>query len=378
MPSRRRERAWASSQGTKTRYLFGSYFNSSTRTPLGSDELTDDVVGEYPDPNPFYNHKMVREYALINGGIGNKATDRSEWSNWPVNGDQYPNTDPLSISLPSADVANILARSNPNRPSVSLPVFVAELKDLPGMIRHAGRLVRTKARELLTPKGAAEANLAYQFGMAPLFGDISKMLDFTQVVQRKRDELERLHSKGGLKRRVRVGEASVSWQGAEGLIEWDPEIRGYYTKETTGTRWATVRWLPDYTLIPSASDLDREAWMLAFGLHLSISDLWELLPWSWLIDWFTNFGDILMSQRNHVPVFPSNLCVMTQTRTVTTCVATSGLPQGVTMSGTTKRTFTTQERSVPALVTYPSASLPFLGAGQLSILASLSVLSQHR
>jgi len=381
MPSRNRSRSLAGFYGNYERWLFGSYFLTSHRTtaPL-LVETCSDTVGQRDVSNPFYLTRTSREYALINGEEGQPYNPNSTgyiYRNYPMNGGGEPNLDHLSVTLPSADVANILARSNPNRPSVSLPVFVAELKDLPGLIRFVGRSTIQHARNLVRDGKAtlAEANVAYQFGMAPLYSDLAKMFDFSDLVERKRNQLERLHSKGGLKRRITVGEASAQHDNAPGLMEGTPEIHGFFRKKTTGRRWATVRWRPVYTSIPSASQLDREAWMSTFGMHLSLADFWELLPWSWLIDYFTNIGDLLSAHRGGIPVEYSDVCVMTHMRTTMECVVTRVVPRGVIVQGTTIRTVESKARApVSSSIILPSAKLPFLGAGQLSILASLSIL----
>jgi hypothetical protein len=33
--------------------------------------------------------------------------------------------------------------------------------------------------------------------------------------------------------------------------------------------------------------------LLLFGLRINPTHLWQIMPWSWLIDWFTNLGDII-------------------------------------------------------------------------------------
>lgn len=40
-------------------------------------------------------------------------------------------------------------------------------------------------------------------------------------------------------------------------------------------------------------EFKRRALRHLFGLELSPVLLWELLPWSWLVDWFTNIGDLV-------------------------------------------------------------------------------------
>jgi hypothetical protein len=42
---------------------------------------------------------------------------------------------------------------------------------------------------------------------------------------------------------------------------------------------------------PFASDFQRVSHL--FGLELTPDVLWELTPWSWAVDWFSNVGDVI-------------------------------------------------------------------------------------
>jgi hypothetical protein len=52
-----------------------------------------------------------------------------------------------------------------------------------------------------------------------------------------------------------------------------------------------------YWLPPSLKGEDNLSSILAladrFGLTISPELLWELTPWSWAVDWFTNTGDVI-------------------------------------------------------------------------------------
>jgi hypothetical protein len=47
----------------------------------------------------------------------------------------------------------------------------------------------------------------------------------------------------------------------------------------------------DYDSVKERADYAR----YVLGLNMSPHFLWELAPWSWAVDWVTNFGDILQS-----------------------------------------------------------------------------------
>jgi hypothetical protein len=47
--------------------------------------------------------------------------------------------------------------------------------------------------------------------------------------------------------------------------------------------------------------------------HEALVTFWELMPWSWLIDWCTSYGDILAATRNAIPVTWSKVAIMRET-----------------------------------------------------------------
>jgi hypothetical protein len=146
-------------------------------------------------------------------------------------------------------------------------------------------------------------------------------------------------------------------------------IKGRYSRITKGTQWGSVKWIP--TAVPKdlsdakLRELARDAVFGLGGVH--ISDVWELLPWSWMADWCSNIGDWLQSKRNKIPVVPRNICIMQMRETKgswTRADNESWLSGG---GGTT--TLLTKERFMGSGSL--SASIPFLNGGQLSILGAL-------
>lgn len=75
--------------------------------------------------------------------------------------------------------------------------------------------------------------------------------------------------------------------------EYLSQAPGYYKTTTTSERiWFSARfryYIPDVT----DDRWTRNAKLALFGLNPSPSLVYEVLPWSWLVDWFTNFGDVI-------------------------------------------------------------------------------------
>ncbi len=347
----------------------GSFTASATRTFDGfkttrtyaaqSRDICTDSTGGRIDHGLLIEHRNMTVEAI----------QTLPGHNWQVSGNFLPNqfaagARPLVTvlsNLPSYN-ATLLAKTNPSRPVVDIPVFVFELGDLPKLVRLAGRSMIEKA---------SSANLAYQFGWKPLLGDLANLIQFTDMVAKRQRELERLYSKNGLKRRARLGSnvslLNTSNINIESVVA---NIFSKYSQRTTENVWGTVRWKP--SSLPSIEDPKHRtaAFRAVLGLDLTASTVWEALPWSWLVDWFTNVGDILMASRNTIPAFPTGVCIM---RT-TVCTRTWESATGPTVKwGGGTETHILKERAVGSALGL-TASLPFLSMTRLSILGSLSVL----
>lgn len=248
-----------------------------------------------------------------------------------------------------------VARSNPSRPYVDIPVNILELGDIVRTIRRQG---------LDTLAQLGRQNLRYQFGIAPLVGDLVKIANFGDQVQRRIRFMERLQSANGLRRTMTMG----SWQNMASSSQVMQSNQFFWTDtvyQTTIQRIrAHVRWLPgtDYRAL-STSDRQRLALRGALGLTVDYSTLWEVLPWSWLVDWCSNVGQFMATTRNIIPATLSGVHIMRETYSEFTTNGGLNSPIRVVLH--------TKSR-VPSFVA-PVAHFPFLSAGQMSILGSLAV-----
>ncbi len=82
-----------------------------------------------------------RGIQLLDGEIFTGPTTYSRFKRWPADA-QTGIFGHLATSIPSVgEVATaVLARSNPSRADISVPNFLYELKDLPGMLKEIGAL----------------------------------------------------------------------------------------------------------------------------------------------------------------------------------------------------------------------------------------------
>lgn len=301
--------------------------------------------------------------------------------------DLHTNVTHLSTSVPTvgARALQLRARTNPSREEVSIPNFIHELKDLPGMLKDIGQIKTHLASFRSLPKGlktSANANLAVQMGWLPLVSDIRKLVQFQSLVDKRVVELNRLYSSTGLKRRqVLYTEVQSSHDPSKAIESGLGTF--LYVREYKVTRlksWGTIRWRP--TAVPKdlrRQDLGKLARKLVFGLgHNGIDayQAWNAIPWTWLADWFTNVDDYLLAHRNDVPAVPTGPCnIMTLTETYQTWIRTDLHEQWI-KGGDGVRKLITKSRAQSSGSL--SVSLPFITGRQWSILGSLAIQRLRR
>lgn len=271
-----------------------------------------------------------------------------------------------SASFPKSDATyatELIARTSPNRYDVDNLQNLVDLKDLPKLVKFAG--------DTLIQKGAS-AYLAYQFGWKPLISDLSKMLDFQSRANKRAKEIHALYERGGLHRKRDLdkvtSESTTTFSdifvGSQGRLDW--KVADFLQ----GRKWGSVRWIP--TTLPPRDEtaIHAQAMRLVFGAELSPSAVWNAIPWTWLVDWFSNVGDYLVAYNNIVPCTHSTPCIMTHLVTKRSYIRTDS--HGEVSGGGGYATFETKTRSlVPATLT---AGIPFLSGYQMSILGALSIL----
>ena len=271
---------------------------------------------------------------------------------------------PLITSYPgeqssSAYAAMAVARTTPNRPYVDMVQNVLELGDLPLLIKDAGDSLI---------KGAGNEYLRYQFGIKPLVSDIGKLLYWSELVHRRLDQIEKLRQTGGYRKTVNLDTLTAT----SSSLNQTMQSSGCFlsgTIDSIGSRTIRghVRYLPTVDFRKySQVEMLAMAKRSVIGLELNFSGLWEGLPFTWLIDWYTNIGDLLMQTRNIVPVSVQSVTLM---RTTTTDSRIGPLTDNIRdFEGA--HVVKIREERYPASATL-DAHLSLLGAGQMGILASL-------
>lgn len=209
-------------------------------------------------------------------------------------------------------------RARPGNPVASLFTSVGELaKDgLPripfgGKIYQRGGIFRGPIRTL--PQRALQAVASFKnlgkeylnlrFGWEPLVKDLIEMYNLTETIDRRLADLRRNNGRSLKRERVLKDSTTVTTSGGSqngpfGFLKPTPIIIGGGTSSwqsitTVKERiWFEGRykyWVPNI----GSPEWDRRARAVLFGAYPTPHAVWKLLPWSWLIDWFSTIGDSL-------------------------------------------------------------------------------------
>lgn len=334
-------------------------------------DVCSDVIGDYGNNHSFDS----TQFTVIEGGLYTEVVSSTlEFSNVPC---AIPFRGTIGFN-PSDYLAKLIARSGPLTPKLYTPVSIFELKDIPAMLRHAGDLLHKIYRPSgLNPvKEAAAANLAYQFGWAPLMGDIGKMLDFADVVRKRQRILAGAHSTRGIRRKVILDSIQLATHGKVTVYSsFGRLLEPSSMRKLERKVWGTVRWkVKDQSQIGRMPTFN-EAFRTAYGFnrgHIPI-EIWKALPWSWAIDWFANISEVLEANYNMIYYKPFGACFMVQD-TFTT--STSPIYKGPLVIYTPGNFTKINRRRFPYNLGSSvnlSIKLPFLDNFKLSIISSLAI-----
>lgn len=365
-----------------TGYSIDLYTNNTSASNMEIQKSTcTDVPGPGDCKDLDINH-VLKGGGLIWGTSTKKISSWVKYLGYPVTAqgsDSFYKTHLTSLPARSdgVDATTALSRTNPNRSSIDSLVSMYELRELPALVKDVGgqrleilwkNIPKSKFKFM---KRAAQINLIVQFGIAPIIGDVSKLLQFTSLVDQRVKELDKLRTRG-LRRTVTISKDSVTQDFPSNTVHSSVVTLGCgIRKVTTRTVRGHVRWYPQDNLKLSDSDMRSVAARIVAGGVIDASTLWEALPWTWLIDYFSNVGDVLAASRNIVPVVHDPPVIMVETITEISSYNESTASSGkVSFTPIRNKVITrTRRTAVPTL----EAHMPLLTEKQMSILGSLAV-----
>lgn len=204
------------------------------------------------------------------------------------------------------NVLSMLSRTVPNRRIFSLARYFGELKDIPRTI--AGRLetlvaarksVVTATRKRGARQLAAEY-VSYQFGWEQLYKDIVKLVNYPEQFAKKLNFLMRRNGKlTTLRFEMDLPPRTVASPPAFVMYMLEGESQKSLTHEavTFNKLRLAVNVLVDFPRL-DVPEFRRALYLHDLGVNPTPEDVYNLVPWTWLIDWFTGIGDYVAAYDN--------------------------------------------------------------------------------
>lgn len=288
-----------------------------------------------------------------------------------------------------------IARTLPTNPVGQAAQFLGELREgLPSLVGSTF----FKDRRLLKNIGGEHLNV--EFGIKPFISDFQK---FARAVKESHKILAQLERDSGkvVRRRYEFPEevttTTIRSDNSNNYVVRDMRGGAFstFTYQEPGTyeiidevkkrRWfsgAYTYYVPPLTEMHGLSRYVAEADKL-LGVKLTPDVLWQLTPWSWAVDWFGNYGDVI----HNLSMFNQDGLVMrygyimeetTASRTVRASQVLLGASgQKVRVAPTFKYSYITKRR-LPATPFGFGIDFPNFTGRQLAIMAALGLSRGRR
>lgn len=260
----------------------------------------------------------------------------------------------------------LLAATNPFRSEYSVPVSIKELVEVGAMFKIA-------AKGFAQYVGSSYLN--YKFGWTQFVRDVRTLHGITTVIERRIKELQSLSKHGGTRRKVNLRTKAVYYSEDNRVVNstWGTTVRAHVRGYWQCTTHGTVRWRvkPGLDL-----QLDKlQAFNLAvkkvFDLEAPDSQtLWELVPWSWLFDYFVNLSNYFGAHLGEDIIEPYDICIVRRSKSRFQ-FKPSSWPSSVTLTGTGRCGRNEYDRDVTTRGSFPAVRSELLSRNQLLVIAAL-------
>lgn len=385
--------------GAGTRSFVGT--NGSDSVDI-NDVMTDDYVHDYTSSHmgPFACARTGASGSIINGSF--PAWDGIvTYSNVPSGARGNSFNYKLDITPDDGYLKTAtLAKTNPNLAAMSVPNSLYELRELPSLIKQYGQEALNVISKNISLKSLANLNLMASFGVAPMVSDLNTLSKFQANVEKRLRTIQDVRQYGGVRKTKKLGVyedettyPTYFWDGpvfipyeltqrtsveVSGCCVWrlSPSFTGNLYSDHSQDRSLFQRSLQGLIgLTGNRVSVDElNAFRASYGLYsYGINDLWNVLPFSWLVDYFSNVGDVVDANSNQLGLEPTAAVLMKKS---TVTVSHPKLQEGDltisagTMTGVLKTRTPIDIPSARSGITY---KVPAITQSQWGILGSLLI-----
>jgi hypothetical protein len=204
------------------------------------------------------------------------------------------------------------SRFAPGKPIANYGQSLIEIHELPRMFKEVHSLIKAMRRlprraydDFLARKDPhdylASSFIGFNFGWVPFLNDLASLFTIRDRYHKAAHQLRRDNGKGVRRRGVistnRDSRSSSISYTSNDFVFAASDTSGYPTTgrrqtQLTEERWYSARyryWIPDL----GQNRLPLRSVLKLLGTYPSAGLLYDVLPWSWLLDWVANVGDNL-------------------------------------------------------------------------------------
>lgn len=393
-----------------TMYTSTDYSTGISHASIGSftnsEYCSDEIHSRFPhEGGPF----CVRKVVYSPGVVGGRSSSTYESTKNGTKGGTV--CDGFTIYVPSAPTslptqvacensakefgASAWKRYAPHPHSISLAESFFELKETfksTLSVAKALRRIHVTARKPNRLNDLASGYLGLEFGWKPFVSDLIKLLNSIKRIDEQIASAQRLNNRwvnrsgSMLETSTKLGVTPISITPHVAPSNYTTDHKSIVTTVKEERVWFKGRFR---YFVPALQD-DRyigkvEAIPIIWDINLSPYNLWQLVPWSWLLDWFSNTGDIVynMSQIATHNLVAKYAYLMRSTETKAERFATwtaknthrvdgKGETQYTPMGGVSSTSVITKTRVAASPFGF-NLSLPDLSDWQVSILIALGL-----
>lgn len=356
----------------QTQYEEISDYYDKTRRSDGSLPPSDLFIMKENSMPPMASYRKVRvsdDYVFAEGsslpcgyrGTGKNWMTASDWAS-------------LETMTEAQYVAKLLAETNPFRYEVSIPIMISELTE-------AASLLMFNASSLFSLVGSGYLN--WIFGIKPMMQDVKAMVNITRSIESRIREFNSLIKEGGLRRKITLqkNHRSFTSPGGSAWSSYGISMSFSHVNTSASTHvYGSVRWRPK-----RGKEIDI-AQLVAFNeaakvvLDLQAPDpstIWEVIPFSWLVDYFVNIGPTLQALERSDLVEPYDICIMRHRKVSTTTYLQKGdTPvSGMIVSVKGQDGQVDQEFKLRKVVSAPGGYTSLLSFGILSETEAVNIIA---
>lgn len=208
----------------------------------------------------------------------------------------------------------------PGKPGVDLGVSIAEAKEIPKMLhstaKEFARLFRAargrqSAERFLSSKRFADDWLNYSFGWVPFLSDLTSLYKTHKTIDTRMQRLTAYNGRWERRGGVVLNDSStdVVSSSSTNSGHYSPVGDTAYMRQPYGSHQLLCTSSKKVWFVGKfryyIPNLGKSKWQYynqmrkQYGFNISPELVYNITPWSWLVDWFSNVGDVVA---NHCSV----------------------------------------------------------------------------